>query len=32
VLVNELKGLCLNVELKGAKTIPIDGEDDVETV
>ncbi|MGB4833552.1 MAG: DNA-directed RNA polymerase subunit beta [Candidatus Moraniibacteriota bacterium] len=32
VLVNELKGLCLNVELKGAKTISIDGEDDVETV
>ncbi|MFZ1626911.1 MAG: DNA-directed RNA polymerase subunit beta [Candidatus Moraniibacteriota bacterium] len=32
VLVNELKGLCLNVELKGAKTIPVDGEDDVETV
>ncbi len=32
VLVNELKGLCLNVELKGAKTISIDGEEDVETV
>ncbi len=32
VLVNELKGLCLNVELKGAKTIPVDGEDDIETV
>ncbi len=32
VLVNELKGLCLNVELKGAKTISIDGEDDIETV
>ncbi|NTV55427.1 MAG: hypothetical protein HGA16_02915, partial [Candidatus Moranbacteria bacterium] len=26
VLVNELKGLCLNVELKGAKTIDEDGE------
>jgi DNA-directed RNA polymerase subunit beta len=32
VLVNELKGLCLNVELKGAKTVSIDGEDDIETV
>ncbi|TXH07373.1 MAG: DNA-directed RNA polymerase subunit beta [Candidatus Moraniibacteriota bacterium] len=34
VLVNELKGLCLNVELKGAKTVSVDGEeeDDVETV
>lgn len=34
VLVNELKGLCLNVELKGAKTI-VEGEDednDLETV
>jgi len=26
VLVNELKGLCLNVELKGARTIDEDGE------
>ena len=32
VLVNELKGLCLNVELKGAKTVSVDGEEDVETV
>lgn len=34
VLVNELKGLCLNVELKGAKTESDDDveEDDVETV
>lgn len=33
VLVNELKGLCLNVELKGAKTVSSeDEEDDVETV
>ncbi len=34
VLVNELKGLCLNVELKGAKTTSLDeeGEDDIETV
>lgn len=34
VLVNELKGLCLNVELKGAKTVSSDEEeeDDIETV
>ncbi|MEP7162194.1 MAG: DNA-directed RNA polymerase subunit beta [Candidatus Moraniibacteriota bacterium] len=32
VLVNELKGLCLNVELTGAKTVaPAEG-DDIETV
>ena len=34
VLVNELKGLCLNVELKGAKTVASNHEEeaDVETV
>jgi DNA-directed RNA polymerase subunit beta len=32
VLVNELKGLCLNVELKGATTEVVDADDDVETV
>ena len=31
VLVNELKGLCLNVELKGARTESSE-EDDLETV
>ena len=32
VLVNELKGLCLNVELKGAKTEEPEEERDIETV
>ena len=32
VLVNELKGLCLNVELKGAKTEADDSLGDIETV
>ncbi|OGI21942.1 MAG: DNA-directed RNA polymerase subunit beta [Candidatus Moranbacteria bacterium RIFCSPHIGHO2_01_FULL_55_24] len=32
VLVNELKGLCLNVELKGAKTEVLDEHGDIETV
>ncbi len=32
VLVNELKGLCLNVELTGAKTVAPAEEEDVETV